>query len=282
MQTEQGRFRRGGADQQSEKGVPSDAARKRAAVELIRREERTLKRTARRYSVCDDDAEDVYQRSLEILLTKAPTDDQRQLIKWMQTVTKHEALAVRRQRERLLGRPPSGTDDTTGDWMELLPHRGDGPAEIAERHEQIARCREALQALKPHELQALTLLAEGFSYAEIGDRTGWSYTKVRAKKVFDVESAVVITQKFHMARSLYLADAAGLNATGLTSNLHSYGFKGQQADVREVLARVKAIGEAALDSDVLLGPEIPITGDGRESWGPAPPPGTPPAGAPRS
>ena len=34
------------------------------------------------------------------------------------------------------------------------------------------------------------------------------------------------------------------------------------------------------DRDVMLGPEIPISGDGRESWGPNPPEGTPPAGAP--
>ena len=82
-----------------------DAARKRAAVELIRRHERTLRRTARRYSICAEDAEDAYQRALEILLTKAPTAEITELIRWMQTVTKHEALAVRRNRERLLGTP---------------------------------------------------------------------------------------------------------------------------------------------------------------------------------
>ncbi len=107
-------------------------------------------------------------------------------------------------------------------------------------------------------------------------------TMVRAKKVFDVSDAVVITQKFHMAWALYLADAAGLDATGLTADLHGYGIRGKESDVRELLARVKAIGNATLDSNVVLGPEIPITGDGGKSWGPAPPPGTPPAGVPRS
>ena len=38
----------------------SDASRKRAAIELIRNHERTLKRTARRYSFCEDDADDAY------------------------------------------------------------------------------------------------------------------------------------------------------------------------------------------------------------------------------
>ena len=49
--------------------------------------------------------------------------------------------------------------------MALIPADADGPAERAERREAIARSREALQALKPQELRALTLLAEGYSYA---------------------------------------------------------------------------------------------------------------------
>jgi Putative zinc-finger len=60
----------------------------------------------------------------------------------------------------------------------LLPARGDGPAEQAERREDVARTREALRALKPAELRALTLLAEGYSYAEIADITSFSLTKI--------------------------------------------------------------------------------------------------------
>ena len=32
--------------------------------------------------------------------------------------------------------------------------------------------------MKPQEVQALTLKAEGYSYAEIGEITGWTYTKI--------------------------------------------------------------------------------------------------------
>jgi hypothetical protein len=60
----------------------------------------------------------------------------------------------------------------------LIPTQADGPAERAERAEAIARSREALQALKPQELRALTLLAEGYTYAEICEVTGWTYTKI--------------------------------------------------------------------------------------------------------
>src|SRR4051795_10150834 len=48
------------------------AARKRAAVETYARNETTLRRTARRFSLCEDDADDALQRALEILLRKAP------------------------------------------------------------------------------------------------------------------------------------------------------------------------------------------------------------------
>jgi RNA polymerase sigma factor (sigma-70 family) len=154
----------------------TDAARKRAAVELVARHEATLKRTARRYSLDEEDAEDAYQRALEIVITKAPTTDPRELIRWTQTVTKHEALAVREGRERLLGR--GGGGNPALDPVTLIPALADGPDEQVERRESVARSREALRALKPAELRALTLLAQGYSYAEIGALTGFSRTKI--------------------------------------------------------------------------------------------------------
>src|SRR4051794_17956467 len=152
------------------------AARKRAAVETYARNETALRRTARRYSLCEADADEAVQRTLEILLRKAPSADPRELVKWTQTVVKHEALAVRRERERVLAGPAAAAED--GDWVSLLPSVADGPPERAERREAVARSREALQALKPHELRALTLLAEGYSYLEIGQITGYSQTKI--------------------------------------------------------------------------------------------------------
>lgn len=156
-----------------------EGARKRAAVETYVRHEAVLRRTARRYSLCADDADDALQRALEILLTKAPSEDPRELIRWTQTVVKHEALAVRRERERILSGPAAAAPDAgREDWVGLIPADADGPAERVERREAIARSREALQALKPQELRALSLLAEGYSYVEIGEITGFSQTKI--------------------------------------------------------------------------------------------------------
>jgi RNA polymerase sigma factor (sigma-70 family) len=151
--------------------------RKRAAVELIAHEGAALRKTALRYSLCADDADDAYQRALEILLTKAPPRGPRDLARWTQTVVKHEALAIRAYRERMLSAPRAGEHEAV-DRVAQIPTGGDGPEGRTERRERVARSREALQALKPAELRALTLLAAGYSYAEIGEITGFSQTKI--------------------------------------------------------------------------------------------------------
>jgi len=106
-------------------------------------------------------------------------------------------------------------------------------------------------------------------------------TMVRARAIFNVEDAVVVTNGFHMARALFLAQEAGIDASGLTADFHRWGYQGKKSGVREVFSRVKAIADVTLDTPAMAGPKIPIqTSDGRESWGPEPPPGTPPAGSP--
>src|SRR3954453_6358652 len=59
--------------------------------------------TARRYSLCADDAQDAYQRALEIFLRRADSVDPAHAVGWLRTVVKHEALAVRAGRLRLGG-----------------------------------------------------------------------------------------------------------------------------------------------------------------------------------
>ena len=98
-------------------------------------------------------------------------------------------------------------------------------------------------------------------------------TMERAKKVFQVKDAIVVTQGFHMPRALYLADEAGLDATGVTSDLHSYGKEGVKSDIREFVSRPKAVFDVIRDAPTIGGPPVPITGDGRTSWGPKAPPG---------
>ncbi|MGH2988551.1 MAG: RNA polymerase sigma factor [Solirubrobacterales bacterium] len=151
--------------------------RTEAALELIATYGSSFRRTARRHSLCADDAEDAYARAVEILLTKAPPCGPPRLAAWMQTVTKREAMAVRRSRERLLSATaPNPDHEPRG--MDSFPGHRPGPADRAERRERVARSAEALAALKPQERRALVLKAEGYSYAEIQELCGWTYTKV--------------------------------------------------------------------------------------------------------
>jgi sigma-70-like protein len=58
------------------------------------------------------------------------------------------------------------------------------PSEVAATHDQAERIdrlrigAEALKQLKPQEIRALVLRAEGYSYKQIQEVTGWTYTKV--------------------------------------------------------------------------------------------------------
>jgi RNA polymerase sigma factor (sigma-70 family) len=160
-------------DMRSDLTDPLVSSRRDALAQLAT-SEAALRRTARRYSLCIDDAEDAYQRAVEILLTKSPPADARHLAAWMQVVTRREALAVRRSRERLLG--PRGDDD--GESLDRIACDRPDPHERLERRERVAEAIRLLFELKPQERRALVLQAHGYSYAEICQLCGWTYTKV--------------------------------------------------------------------------------------------------------
>src|SRR3954463_3434163 len=81
---------------------PSRAQIEPAALELLSRHSAGLLATARRYSATPQDAEDAHQRGVEILLTKAPTTSEADLLPWLKTVVKHEAFAVRKSSGRMV------------------------------------------------------------------------------------------------------------------------------------------------------------------------------------
>ncbi|WP_328305708.1 SanA/YdcF family protein [Actinomycetospora sp. NBC_00405] len=85
------------------------------------------------------------------------------------------------------------------------------------------------------------------------------HTMRRARDVFGVTTAVVVTQGPAAARAVDLALAAGLDAQALVAG------EGGRAG-REVLARVRGLGQATVRPEVTGGPTVPIDGDGRSSW----------------
>jgi SanA protein len=91
----------------------------------------------------------------------------------------------------------------------------------------------------------------------------------RARKVFGVSSVIVVTQDFHMARALFAARHAGLEATGYSADRRTYGHVITRLRMREALARVKVVADVVTGAQPrFLGPRIPIGGNGRRSWGP--------------
>src|SRR5437763_7525069 len=94
---------------------PSRAQIEPAALELLSRHSAGLLATARRYSQTPEDAEDAYQRGVEILLTKAPTTAEDDLLPWLRTVVKHEAFAVARSSGRALPTADVASAEPDGD-----------------------------------------------------------------------------------------------------------------------------------------------------------------------
>ena len=82
-------------------GVADAGAARVAAV--VSRHERTLLQVARRASLCDDDANDAYQRALEIFIRRVDTVDPATELAWLRVVTSGDATQEIRSRPQ---RPP--------------------------------------------------------------------------------------------------------------------------------------------------------------------------------
>lgn len=68
-------------------------------------------------------------------------------------------------------------------------------------------------------------------------------TMYRAKEIFGVKKVVIVTQKYHLYRALYIAKSLGLEAYGVSSDLRYYSKKMVYWKFREYIARVKAFGK---------------------------------------
>lgn len=96
------------------------------------------------------------------------------------------------------------------------------------------------------------------------DHAGFStYDSVyRAKAVFEADSIIIVTQKYHLYRALYIAERLGVNAVGVAADLDDYS--GQlKRDLREIAARDKDFFSCLFKPEPkYLGEKIPVSGDG--------------------
>lgn len=76
--------------------------------------------------------------------------------------------------------------------------------------------------------------------AILTDRYGLSTydSMARARMLYGVERAVIVTQTYHLYRALYIAEKMGMEAIGVDADIRTYRLQTYR-DLREVLARCK-------------------------------------------
>lgn len=91
-------------------------------------------------------------------------------------------------------------------------------------------------------------------------------TMVRARRVFQVESAVIVTNRFHLDRAVFLALSQGIRAEGVVADKRGY-MEASYYEQREFAARCKAFLNVYLlrPDPAFLGEPVPITGDASAS-----------------
>ncbi len=110
---------------------------------------------------------------------------------------------------------------------------------------------------EPEAMRKLALSLGVPDVAIVLDYGGWrTYdTCYRAKVIFKIDQAILVTQAFHMPRAIFLCNQLGVNSVGVDSDLHIYRKSVLLYwNVRELFATVAA------QWDVNIGHPVPILG----------------------
>jgi len=96
------------------------------------------------------------------------------------------------------------------------------------------------------------------------DHAGFSsYESVyRAKEIFQAKKIIIVTQEYHLYRSLYIANQLDLDAYGVGADPRKYAGQAYR-ELREILARNKDFAKCILKpKPTYLGETIPVSGNG--------------------
>ena len=96
------------------------------------------------------------------------------------------------------------------------------------------------------------------------DHAGFSsYESIyRVKEIFQAKKIVIVTQKYHLYRSLYIANQLGIEAYGVGADPRQY-VGATYREIREVLARNKDFIKCIFKpKPTYLGNTIPVSGSG--------------------
>lgn len=84
----------------------------------------------------------------------------------------------------------------------------------------------------------------------------------RIQKIFKAKKVAIVTQEYHLYRSLYIAKKLDIEAYGVAADKRTY-LNQTAREIREILARVKDFFKAQIKpQSTYLGKEISLTGNG--------------------
>ncbi|HEV7918103.1 MAG TPA: sigma-70 family RNA polymerase sigma factor [Solirubrobacterales bacterium] len=220
------------------------------ADEFVERHGQRLLSVARRFSRCAADADDAYQRALEIYLLKAPAADEDHLVPWLMTVVRNEALQIQRKSKRFVSR---GFEEIADSWA-----ADDAtPEERLIDGEDLGHGRYALSRLKPDQVRCLLLRADGHRYEEIASLTGFSMAKINrclsdGRKALRIQFGLLESGaecRRHLPTLSLIADDAIAEEACPETHLHLANCVACQATLREFCAaprRVAAVFPAGV------------------------------------
>ena len=96
------------------------------------------------------------------------------------------------------------------------------------------------------------------------DHAGFStYESIyRAKEIFGAKKVIIVTQKYHLYRALYISNQLGIEAYGVGADPRQYAGATYR-ELREILARNKDFVKCILKPQpTYLGDTIPVSGNG--------------------
>lgn len=96
------------------------------------------------------------------------------------------------------------------------------------------------------------------------DHAGFSsYESIyRAKEIFEAKKIIIVTQEYHLYRSLYIANQLGVEAYGVGADPRQYAGQTYR-ELREILARNKDFVKCIFKPEpTYLGDTIPVSGSG--------------------
>ena len=147
---------------------------------LVRRYERELFGYLRRYLGDDDLADDVFQNTfVQVYVKIKQYEPGRPVRPWLYAIATNQAIDALRRRNRRADQradsAPGGVSNADEDGQprplfDLIPASGDGPPESADRSEQRALVRAAVDRL-PDLLRQVVILAyfQGLKYRDVAD-----------------------------------------------------------------------------------------------------------------